>query len=87
MYDRLLSYRYCRLRNGKAGVNAAGMIKLRVYIKSLDITMTGHRFDGTDPISVFQFLIYFVTEADKLNMSEGQAYLAIPNYLLGRAKS
>ena len=87
MYDRLLSYRYYRLREKKAGVNAAGMIKLRIFMKSLDITMQGHRFDGSDPIAVFSFLIHFVTEADKLNMSEGQAYLAIPSYLKGSAKS
>lgn len=45
--------------------------------------MKEHNLDGSDPITVSQFLIYFVTEADKLNMSEGQPYLALPTYLSG----
>lgn len=86
MKDQLLWYRYYRLRTGSKGVNNAGMVKLRNFIKILDITMKGHHFDGSDVISVFQFLIHFFTEVDKSNMSEGQDYLDFPSYLTRRAK-
>lgn len=65
----------------------AGMVKLRVFIKSLDITMKEHHFDGTDTIKVFQCRIHFVTKSHKPNKPEGQAYLALTTYLTGRAKS
>lgn len=44
--------------------------------------MKEHNFDGTDTITAFQFLIHFVPEVDKLKMSEGQVYLALPTYLI-----
>lgn len=69
------------------GGSATGIVKFRVFIKSLDITMNEHHFDGTDPVKVFEILIHFVIEAEKRNMSEGQAYLALLTYLNGRAKS
>lgn len=45
------------------------MDKFLLFIKSLDITMKEHHFDGFDPITGFQFLINFVAESNKLNMS------------------
>lgn len=87
MYDRLLHYRYYCLRDLNQGVNATRMVKLRLFIKSRDITMKEHLFDGTDPILGFQLLIHLATEAYKLNMSEGKAYLALPTYLIGTAKT
>lgn len=87
MYHRLLSYFYYLLSDQAQGVNAAGMVNLRTFIKSLDITVKEHHFDGTDPITLFQFLINFVTEADKRNISGAQVYLALPTYLDRRAKS
>lgn len=87
MYDRLLSYRYYRLPNGKHGVNAARMIKLRTFIKRLDITMKGNHFDGTDMTSVFQFLMHLFTEVDKMNTPKVKAYLALYTYFIGKANS
>lgn len=49
--------------------------------------MKKHHFDGIDRISVFQFLIHFVTESEKLNISEGQAYSSLLAYLIGVSKS
>lgn len=63
------------------------MVKSRLYTKSLEVTMKEHHFDGTDPIRVVHFLIHFVTEADKLNISEGQACIPIHTYLTGRANT
>lgn len=87
MHDHLISYHYYRVWNLNQGVSAEGMMKLRIHIKILDITMKEHHVDGTDHIMVFQFLIHCVTEADKMNMSDGQGYLALPTYLTEGAKS
>lgn len=56
-------------------------------MKSLDIAMNERHFDGTDPTTVFQFFLHFVRKADKRNMSEGQAYLALLQYINGIVKS
>lgn len=74
MYDQLLSYRYHRLLDLNQGVNADIMVKLRLFMKTLDITMKEHHCDGSDMIMFFHFLINFGIEADKLNMSEGQPF-------------
>lgn len=63
------------------------MVKLLVFIRCLDIPMKEHHFDGTDPITVFQFLIHFVTQADKRNTSKVQTYLALQTYITQTAKS
>lgn len=62
------------------------MIKLGLFIKSLDISMNEHHFDRSDMIKVFQFFIHLIAEADKLNISEGQPYLVLPTSLICRAK-
>ena len=38
-------------------------------------------FDGTDPIRVFDFLARYVNEADMLDMTEAQAFIALPTFL------
>lgn len=68
---RLLSYRYDRLNYEAEVVNAEGMVKLRLFIKSLNIIMKKRHFDLTDPITVFQFFIRFVTEDDMMIMLKG----------------
>lgn len=43
--------------------------------------MKGYKFDGTDPVMVFDFLKRLTEEADTINMTEPQAFLATPHYL------
>lgn len=81
MYYRLLSYPCYHLRDLNKGFNATEMIKLRTNIKNFDSTMKEQHLDGTDPTVVFQLLVYFITEADKMRVSKVQAYLALPIYL------
>lgn len=48
--------------------------------------MNEKQFDVNDPILVLQFLVHLVRVADKISMSGGHAYLALPTYLSGRAR-
>lgn len=68
-------------------VYAAAMVKLTINIESLYITMKENQVDGTDRITVFQVFIHFLMEADKMNMSEGNANSDLPTYLAGRAEN
>lgn len=77
MYYCLLLYLHYRPRDLSQGFNTAVLIKFRLFIKSLEISTKEHYFHESDPIKVFQFLIYFYTEADKLNMLEWKEYLAL----------
>lgn len=55
--------------------------EVRVHIKIINLTMKSHNFDDTDVIRVFDFLAHFVIETDKLNISEGQAFIELPTLL------
>lgn len=43
--------------------------------------MKNYIFNGVYLIRIFDFLTRLVNEADKLNMSEAQAYVALPTFL------
>ena len=45
------------------------------------------KFDGTDQILVSDFLVVLVEECDTLKISEGQALIALPQFLKGRKES
>ena len=49
--------------------------------------MKDHSFDGNDPIRVLDFLARMVTEADMLDMSEAQAFVALPCFLKGTVRT
>ena len=53
-------------------------------IKSLELTLKERKLDGSDPILVFDFLGLVTEECDKLKMSEGQAFVALPLLLKWR---
>lgn len=54
---------------------------VRVQIKNLNLKMSNHSFDGTDPIPVLDFLDSIVNDADMLNMLEAQAFIAFQKIL------
>ena len=58
---------------------------MKDQIKRMALTFRNHTFDAEDPINVLAFLRYFVQEANRLDMNEAQAYIAIPYYLKGFA--
>ena len=86
LFDRLMNYRYYRLLNRRKN-RGDSLFDLRKYIKALDITLQDYKFDGSDPIMVFDFLTRFVEEADTLNMTEAQAFIVISHYLKGEASN
>ena len=61
------------------------MNRLQKLLKNLDITVAEYKFSGPDPILVFDFLARFVEECDTQDMSEGQAFVALPRYLVKTA--
>ncbi len=84
IFDRLMNYRYYRLKDARSKRSLTAIQFIKKLIKSMDITFKA-KFDGTKPILVLDFLSRFVEEADMLNMNEGQAYLILPHYLSGSA--
>lgn len=52
--------------------------KVRIHIKNLKLALKNHTFDGTGRIRIFDFIARFVNEANKLNISEAQAFIALP---------
>lgn len=58
-----------------------------VHIKNLNLALKNHKFDGTDPIRVFDFLARFVNEADMVNTSEAQAFIALLQFLTNGGKA
>ena len=86
-FDRLISYRSYRLRLTTDQRSSRDTAEVRVHIKNLNLTMKSHIFDGNDPIKIFDFLTRFVNEADMLNMSEAQAFIALPTFLADPAET
>lgn len=84
-FERLMDYRYYRLHNLGSRRSSDSTIAIRKHIKSLDVTMKDYKFDGSDPVLVFDFLTRLTEEADTIGMTESQAYIALPHYLSGDA--
>ncbi len=84
-FERIMNYRYYSLLSRNAGRSSESTIAVHKHIKSLDITMKDYKFDGTDPVMVFDFLTRLTEEADTIGMTESQAFLALPHYLGGAA--
>lgn len=87
LYDKLMSYRYYRLMRTDHRRNADANNNLSRLLKSLDLTFKEHKFSGSDPILVFDFLTRIVEEADMLGMTEGQLFVLLPHMLTGEASS
>ena len=86
-FDRLLSYRFYRLADRTQVRNSQRTQQLRGFIKQMNTTVGEEKFDGSDPIMVFDFLVRIFEEADNLGMSEAQAFAVLPYYLSGDAKT
>ena len=85
-FDRLMSYRYYRLHLTAHSRSGRDTGKARDHIKRMQLTIK-HPFDGSDPVRIFEFLTRFVLEADTLQMTEAQAFLALPYFLNGTAET
>ena len=86
LYAELLNYRHYRLEK-RSRRSSRHTPKARHQVKNMGLTMLPHRFTGEDPILVLDFLRRFIGEAEQLAMSEDQAYITLPFFLKGEAKS
>ena len=86
LYDKLLDYRYYRLKRTSRKRSSRETGKVKEYVKRIEYTLKEFRFDGTDPIKILAFLAKYVEEADILRMSEAQAFIALPKVLSGHAQ-
>ena len=82
LYDEALSYRYYSLQDTSQKIISRATGNLKYLTKRLDFKLKRHHFNGEDPIRVIGFLRRFTKEADKQLMSEAQAYLALPDFLV-----
>ena len=86
-YEKLLSYRYYRLKRGsgrdRSVTRDAGGV--REWVSSMRCTLRDLSFDGVDGIKVLDFLARFVGAADSHRLYESQAYLVLPYFLKGLA--
>lgn len=85
-FHKACDYRTYRLENGRGRMDARTNRSTRKKVKDLEVTMTGHKFDGKDPIKVIGFLRRLKRDADRNDMSEGSLYLALPYMLRGEAQ-
>jgi len=86
-YQRLMSYRYYRLRKTKQTRDHARTTQLHKLLKNLDLSFRESKFSGQDPILIFDFLTRMVEECDTLGMSEAQSFMALPHFLSDNART
>lgn len=53
--------------------------KVRLHIKNLNLILNDHTFDSTDGIHALDFLAIFLNNANILNRSETDAFIAFPS--------
>lgn len=82
-YMAPMSYRHYRSGIFSLDCTPLGTSKVRDCIKRMALAQSNHYFRGEDPILVLDFLAQFVSEADIVGMSEGQAHIALPYFLQG----
>ena len=85
-FDRLLNYRYYRLQRTRVTRSSERTLEVKKHIKSLDLSLR-KKFTGKDPVMILNFLTRFVEEADIIKMTEAQALLALPHYLMDSAET
>lgn len=83
----MLSYRKYRLDDATQRRSSRTTGKVHDFLKRMELTLKDHRFSGEDPIRVLDFLARYVKEANIQAMSEAQAFIALPSFLIGFAKS
>ena len=83
MFAKVLSYKNYRLY--KRNPSESGRVRRKVSSWTKRMATTVGKFNGSDPISVIQFLAKFKVAADNNGIPEGGAKLVLRNFLSGRA--
>lgn len=85
--DKLMSYRYYRLMIRTDSRSSRDTAAVSFHMKILNLKMINHVFDGNDTVKIFEFLTRFLNEAEVLNISQPQAFIAIPRFLADRSET
>ena len=86
LYTKLVSYRHYRLKFTDQERTGRETGKVKDHVRRLELTLRDEAFDGSDPVRVLPFLSAFVAEADVMEMTEAQAYIALPYVIKGTAR-
>lgn len=87
LYDRLMSHLFYRLTDENQQLREPSPTPVHKFLRELKLVMDAHKFNGKDPILIFDFLTRYVEETDKLEMSEDQAYVLLAQFLTNPASS
>lgn len=74
-------YKTYRLQQVRGRMGARASRSTRKKGMDVEVTMTGHMFDGKDPIKVIGFLRRLKRDIDRSDMTEASLYLVLPNML------
>ena len=86
-FDRLMNYRFYRLIKRAHQRSADSMIVAHRRLTAMTLTLGEWKFDGRDPILIFQFLTRLTEEADLNQLTEAQAFATLPRFLSGMAET
>lgn len=62
-------------------LRASSLTPVHKYLKELKLVLDTPKISGKDPILIFDFSTRLVEEREKLQMSEGQAYILLIQFL------
>ena len=85
LYKRFLDYGYYRLKRKSHRCKGRDTAEVKHQVTRMALTLRNYTFSGEDPIMVLDLLRRFCDEANTLNMSEAQAYVALSYFLKGFA--
>lgn len=80
-YWKIINYRMYLLRVRERNRSGCETRKVRYHIRRMKIGSQDHSFNRKDPILVSDCLSRLVAEANKLDMTEAQALVALPHFL------
>ena len=83
---RVLSYKTYSLQNKDQRASSNVCKKVGTWTKRMAVAIP-KKYDGTDPVSLLQFLSSFKAAADINGISEGAARLILPNFVTGKAST
>ena len=85
-FRRVLDYRYYRLHKRSDRYDANDARRVSKWTRQLEASLK-LRFDGTDPLSILQFLSSFVEAANTNGIREGAALHVLGSFLSSPAKA
>ena len=86
-YQRLMSYRYYRLRKTAHTRDHQRTSQLHKFLKNLDLSFRESKLSGRDPTFIFYFLTRMVEECDTLGISKAPAFMNLPYFFSDNART